>query len=160
MLKILVGAAAMAFLVACGGEKKCPYKPTPIFEKDLPHVAQYNFEVQGQESLESLLLDTEVLLEIYQKVCETSLQEYKFTVQGDFSQMPDSMWMKEAARQLVFLSTLSPKQRALKDWGDMIELRRPDMKLGENREVQPGFFVKIDRIVSPEKSALLIVFSQ
>jgi hypothetical protein len=155
----LSGLLLALFPISCG-EKSCKYKPTAIFEQGLPHIQQYNFEVQGQESMESLLLDTGTMLEIYQNICDESMQEYKFTVNGDFSQYPDSLWLREASRQLVFLSSFSPKQSALKAWGDMIEQRRSEMRLGENREVQPGIFVKVDRIVSPDKGMMLLTFTQ
>lgn len=161
---MLKNVAVLTFIflvmISCKQERKCAYKPSPIFEAGLPHVVQYNFEVEGDQSLESMMLDTKVLLEIYQQVCDKTYQEYKFTVQGDYTQMPDSMWLKEASRQLVFLSTLSSKHLALKDWADIIELRRSDMRIGENREVQQGFYVKVDRILSPDQSALLVTFSQ
>lgn len=145
---------------ACETKKTCKYKPAPIFEPGLPHVMQYNFEVQGQQSLESLLLDTNVLLEVSQDVCTETRQEYRFRVQGDFSKFPDSLWLKEATRQLVFLSSFSQKQAPLKAWADIIELRRSDMKLGEDREVEPGVFVRVDKVVSPEQSTLMLIFSQ
>jgi hypothetical protein len=154
----LAGFAAL-LLQQCS-DSKCKYKPAPIFTEKLPHIQQYKFEQDGQQSLESIFLDTQVLLEIYQNVCEQTFQEYKFTVMGDFSTYPDSLWLKEASRQFVFLSTLSPQQRDLKGWADIIEERRADTKLGEDREVQPGIFVKVDRIVSPEKGQLLVTFSQ
>lgn len=150
----------VALFFSCETQKKCKYKPAPVFEAGLPHVVQYNFEVQGHQSLESLLLDTNVLLEISQDVCTETRQEYRFRVQGNFSQYPDSLWLKEATRQLVFLSSFSPKQAPLKAWADVIEMRRGDMKLGEDREVEPGVFVRVDRVVSPEESTLLLVFSQ
>ncbi len=34
------------------------------------------------------------------------------------------------------------------------------MKLGEDREVEKDVFVRVDRIVSPEQSTLMVVFSQ
>jgi hypothetical protein len=160
MNRVFLIITTMVGLLAACGEKKCPYKPEAIFAKDLPHIQQYNFEKEGHESMESMLLDTDVLLEIYQNVCEQTMQEYKFTVKGDFATYPDSLWLREASRQLVFLSSLSEKQRGLKDWGDIIEMRRSDMKLGELREVQPGIFVKVDRIVSPDQGVLLLTFSQ
>jgi hypothetical protein len=145
---------------ACQGEKRCKYKPAPVFEATLPHVVQYNFEQDGRQSLESLLLDTGVLLEIGQDVCDSTRQEYRFTVPGDRTQYPDSLWLKEAVRQLVFLSTFSPKQYPLKSWADLIEQRRSEMRLGEDREVEPGTFIRVDRVVSPDQSRLLLVFSQ
>jgi hypothetical protein len=146
--------------IACNSEKKCPYKPTAIFEKGLPHIVQYNFERKGNQSLESMMLDTGVLLEIGQDICEISKQEYRFVVKGDFSNFPDSLWLKEASRQLVFLSTFSEKQSALKAWGDIIEARRGEMRLGEDREVEPGVFVRVDKVLSAEESTLILLFTQ
>jgi hypothetical protein len=151
---------ATALLAGACGPKKCPYKPAPIFEKGLPHIVQYNFERQGNQSLESLLLDTGVLLEIGQDVCETTRQEYRFIVKGDYSQYPDSLWFKEAARQMVYLSTLSPKQAALKAWGDVLETARNEMHLGEQKEIQPGVFLRLDKVVSPEESTLVLLMGQ
>ncbi len=145
---------------ACQNQPTCKYKPEPIFAKDLPHVVQYNFEKEGSQSLESLMLDRGVLLEVSQEVCGETKQEYRFTVKGDYNAQPDSFWMKEASRQFVFLSSFSLKQGPLKDWGDIIELRRQEMRLGQDREVQPGVFVRIDRVLSPEEATLSVVFSQ
>ena len=147
-------------LHACQNQPTCKYKPEPIFDKDLPHIVQYNFEKEGSQSLESLMLDRGILLEVGQEVCGETKQEYRFTVKGDYATQPDSFWMKEATRQFVFLSTFSPKQAALKAWGDIIELRRNEMQLGQNREVQPGVFVRIDRVLSPDEATLSVVFSQ
>lgn len=151
---------ALILLLACQEKTTCKYKPEPIFAKDLPHVVQYNFEKEGSQSLESVMLDRGILLEVGQEVCGDTKQEFRFTVQGDYAAQPDSFWLKEASRQFVFLSSFSPKQAALKDWGDMIELRRGDMRIGESREVQPGVFVRVDRVVGPEEATLLVVFSQ
>lgn len=156
-------AFAIAFILplfSCDTQKKCKYKPAPVFKAGLPHVVQYNFEQQGTQSLESLLLDTGIHLEISQDVCEKTQQEYRFMVKGDFSQYPDSLWLKEATRQLVFLSSFSKKQAPLKAWADIIEQRRPEMRLGEDHEVEPGIFVRVDRVLSKEQSTLLLVFSQ
>ncbi len=144
----------------CQSTASCKYKPAPVFEAGLPHVTEYHFEKQGSQSLERLMLDTGVLLEINQEICNESRQEYRFNVKGNFSQFPDSLWLKEATRQLVFLSTFSPKQAAFKAWADVIELRRAEMRLGEDREVEPGVFVRVDRILSPEESTLVLVFTQ
>ncbi|MCS7035447.1 MAG: hypothetical protein RMJ33_12000 [Saprospiraceae bacterium] len=156
----LVFCAAALWLEACSTSPKCPYKPEPIFSKDLPHVVEYRFERQGAQSLESLLLDTQVLLEIGQEVCRDTRQEFRFTVPGDYSRFPDSMWLKEAARQLVFLSSFSPKQAPLKAWADALEAARPAMRLGEEAELQPGIYARVDRIVSPEQSTLLLILAQ
>ncbi len=147
-------------LAACKTDHRCKYKPDPVFAAGLPHITAYNFEVQGSQSLESIMLDGKLLLEINQDVCDHTRQEFRFTVPGNRSEVADSMWLKEAARQMVVLSALSPKQSPLKAWGDVIEARRPEMKLGEDLQVQAGITVRVDRILSPEQSVLLVVLAQ
>lgn len=162
MIKYVLIAVAISVLglFACNSETKCKYKPEPIFEASLPHIVRYNFEKQGNQSLESLLLDTNVLLEIGQEICNNTRQEFRFTVQGDFSRFPDSMWLKEAVRQLVYLSTFSPKQAPLKAWADVLEEQRKGMRLGQDAEIQPGVTARVDRINSPEQSTLILVLAQ
>lgn len=162
IVKVSIWLLPMLLIVfgACRNEKSCKYKPTPVFEKGLPHVTDYNFETQGQQSLESLLLDRGILLEISQEVCDQTRQEFRFMVDGDYSAQPDSFWLKEATRQLVFLSSFSEKQAPLKAWADIIEERRAEMHLGEDREVQPGIFLRIDRVINPQQATLMLVFSQ
>ena len=157
---ILLFCGLIILCTACENQTKCQYKPEPIFEADLPHVVQYNFEKQGKESLESLMLDTNVLLEISQEVCNESRQEFRFTVQGNFIRFPDSMWLKEAVRQLVFLSTFSPKQAPLKAWADVLESQRTSMRLGQDAAVQPGVTIRVDRVISPEQSTLMVIMAQ
>jgi hypothetical protein len=152
--------SAMLLFSACQSKPTCKYKPEPIFAKDLPHIVQYNFEKEGSQSLESIMLDRGILLEVGQEVCGDTQQEFRFTVKGDYSAQPDSFWLKEASRQFVFLSSFSPKQAALKDWGDIIEQRRAEMLIGQAREVQPGVFIRVDRVVNREESTLSVVFSQ
>jgi len=159
-MRYLLIAPFLIFFACKTKPEKCKYKPVAMFEAGLPHIQQYNYEIEGTQSMESLLLDTGVLLEIAQDVCSETKQEFRFTVQGDRTSYPDSLWLKEAARQMVFLSSFSPKQAPLKTWGDMIESVRREMKVGEQLEVQPGITVQIDRVTAKEQSTLQIVLSQ
>jgi hypothetical protein len=157
MLKnIMLSTLFISLLVACTGEQKCKYKPEPIFSKDLKGVQQYNFEKYGTQSLESVFFENNILLELHQDVCDQSSQEYKFTVKGDYSAYPDSLWLKEAVRQLTYLSTLSPKQAALKEWAGIIEVNRKRMKLAESTKISSGIYAKVDRVLSPEQSILIL----
>lgn len=161
MVKKITFLGVLVVFFGCQTEKKCKLGvPKPIFSRDLQHVTMYDFQRQGQNSMESLLLDTGVSLEIDQSGCDDLVQEYRFTVKGDFSAFPDSLWPKEAVRQLVFLSTFSPKQQPLKLWADAIEEQRLQMRLGEDFELQAGIFVRVDRILSTGESTLLLRLSQ
>jgi len=161
MKKNLIALFLLALpALSCKNETKCKYKPEPIFGPDLPHVKQYNFEKEGNQSLESLMLDTGTLVEVGQDVCNGTRQEFRFTVQGDFRQYADSMWLREAVRQMVFLSSFSPAQAPLRSWADVLEDARPQMRIGEDTEIQAGISVRVDRVVGPEQSALLLILSQ
>lgn len=157
---LLALAASCAVFFSCKTDTKCRYKPEPIFGPDLPHIVQYNFEKEGNQSLESMLLDTKVLVEIGQEVCNETRQEFRFTVQGDYGKFPDSMWMKEAVRQLVFLSSFSPQQAPLKSWADALEAARTEMRIGEDIALDLGVSARVDRVVSPEQSTLILVLAQ
>ena len=161
MHKIILALYCLPLLLlACKIDKRCKYKPEPMFAAGLPHITAYNFEVQGAQSMESIMLDGKLLLEISQEVCDHTRQEFRFTVPGDRHAYADSLWLKEAARQMVVLSAISPRQAALKTWGDVIERSRPEMKLGQDFPVQAGITVRVDRILSPEQSVLLVVLAQ
>ena len=159
-LAICSTVACTLFFACQSGPKPCKFKPSAVFEPNQSGVKAYNFEVQGSQSLESILLDTGTLLEINQEVCEQTRQEYRFTVKGDFRGIADSSWMKEASRELVYLSTLSAKQQPLKAWADIIEEHRNSMRLGEDKEVQPGISIRIDKVLSPEQGTLVVVLAQ
>lgn len=157
---LFLALCLLALASACQRKQSCKYKPAPVFEAGLPHILSYQYQQDGSRSLETMELDRGILLEITQDVCADTRQEFRFTVPGNFTSMPDSLWLREASRQFVFLSSFSEKQSALQAWGDVIEQMRSDMKLGEDREVEPGVFVRVDKVVSPEQGVLMVVLSQ
>ena len=162
MKHILFFIGLVAVVFACkNGSEKCKFgQPTAIFSADLPHVSSHNFQQKGNESLESLMFDTGIALEIEQSGCEEMQQAFRFTALGDRRSMPDSMWVKEAVRQLVYLSSLGKKQGPLRLWADALEAARPSLKLGETFPIEAGVGVKVDKIVSPDQSVLLLTLSQ
>jgi hypothetical protein len=131
-----------------------------MFSPDLKHVSQHLFEKKDGESLESIIFDSGVALEVEQTGCDEIRQEFRFTALGNRQNAPDSTWAKEAVRQLVFLSSLGPKQKPLKMWADALEQVRPELKLGEAFTLETGISVRVDKIVSPEQSVILLVLSQ
>lgn len=152
---------ATAFFACKNGEKKCPYgDPMPIFSEKLDHVKLHQFEKKDGESLESLIFDSGITLEIEQTGCEQIRQEFRFTALGDRRNLADSLWAKEAVRQLVFLSSLGPKQAPLRTWADAIEKSRSEMKLGENFDLGGGVMAQVGKVVGPDQSVLTLVLSQ
>lgn len=160
-MKYFLSLSLLSCLLACNGNKICKYKPAPIFDKNLPHLQEYEYEVQGQQSREAFMTDRGVFVEVFQEVCETSRQEYRFTAPGEgFLQMPDSVWLKEVSREFVFLSSFSPQQAPLKNWADLIEDSRPNLHMGEELEINPGIFVKVNKVAAPDKGMLVVELFQ
>ncbi len=161
-LPLALRALALAVLLpaACKDAQKCPYRPSAILEAGLPHLTRYHFENNGKFSSEKATLDYGVELEIEQEICQNTRQEYRFTVRGDYARFPDSLWVREAASQLQRLSLLSPKQSPLSAWAQAIDNRRPEFRLGEPLTIEQGISIRIDRVLSPEKTTLQVVFLQ
>jgi hypothetical protein len=159
ILSVVFFLAALVF-AGCVGEQKCPFRPAPIFSAGLPRVVQYQFEEQGRFSLESVLFDNGMLMEVEQDICTISVQDYRFKVMGDYSAYPDSLWLREAVLQFNFLSKLSDAHTPLRMWALRIDEVRSDMKLGQEAEVAENIFVSVDRVVGSEESTLLVRFAQ
>lgn len=132
-----------------------------MFSKSLPHVKAHEFELlNSTEAEERIAFDSGLELEIAQSGCDAIRQEFRFFTSGDYRAFPDSAWAREAVRQLVFLSSLSAAQAPLKPWADALETVRPNLKLGETTPLAPDVSTKIDRIVSPDRATMIVVFSQ
>ncbi len=161
-MKIASLVILFAVLLACkNSEPKCRFgEPTPILSDKLPHVKLHEFEKKGGESVESVIFDNQVALEIAQSGCESIRQEFRFAAPGDRRQVADSLWAKEAVRQLVFLSSLGPKQAPLRAWADALEKARPDMKLGEETSLGGGVVAQVNKVAGADQSVLTLVFSQ
>ena len=151
-------------LIACGEKDPfadCQYgKPQPVFSNQTPRVVQHNFTIRALQGIEQVVFDNKTKLELIQKGCDDIRQEFVFEIPGSFSSQPDDFWIQRAVAQFRFLSALDPQYADLQLWAQAIEANAPQMKLGENTQVQPGFFVKINRIVSTDYVILTVEFSQ
>jgi hypothetical protein len=147
---------------ACGDQAApCVHgAPSAMFTPDMSGVVQHHFEVKDRESVEELMLERGILVKVLQTGCTELRQEFQFQVPGDYSQFPDSMWLKEAVRQFYQLGNLSEKTTGLKTWASVMENARSEMRLTEPIEVEKNIFVQVDKVVSPESSTLRVVLLQ
>jgi hypothetical protein len=150
-------------LCACEniGTKKCPLgAPSAIFDPQVKGIEKHHFEVKGQESLEELVLERGVYLQIMQSGCDQLRQEFQFQVPGNYANFPDSLWVKEAVRQFYYLGNLSEKSAGLKMWASAIESVRTDMRIAEPKQLDQNIYVQIDKIAGAEESTLRVVLLQ
>jgi hypothetical protein len=154
---------------ACGSDASqqntsdCEYgDPTPIFNPEAETVVNHNFMKTGTEGLEAVQFENGVFLEIFQSGCEKVRQEFRFRLprpeNTDLENDP-SFWKEVALQQLSYLGSMGPEYQPFQMWAQALG-NTEEFKLAESREVQPGFFMKIDRILGDNSTTLLIILSQ
>lgn len=130
--------------------KDCKYgQPTAIFSTDLPEVKKHQFKVKGKEGIELVSFANEMDLELIQSGCQKSTQDFNFSIPGKF-EGDATYWVNEAIKQFQYLGNLGEKFAVLSFWGQAIEAKKKHFNLGQQVEVQPGFYVKINKVVSSD----------
>lgn len=149
-----------ALLFSCKSEQeKCKFgTPVAIFSDTMDMVETHNFEAKNQEGNENVVFKNDVELQLIQSGCNEVKQEFRFTIPP----LPegDPNWILVAAGLFDFLGSLSPDLAPFTFWGDAIGRAAADIKLGETKELEQGFSVKIDRIPSEEKNILTVELAQ
>lgn len=153
----MVALGCMLMLNACENTPKCPHgDPTPMFDEEHQMISYHDFGLTGQKSVEEVAFTTGVDLQIFQEGCDDIRQEFQFSVEGNLSEVPDSMWFKQAVRQFYFLSALSEKHKPMAQWGDAIEMVRHQMKLGQKANVAENISITVDKVIGRGESTLLV----
>jgi hypothetical protein len=152
--------------LSCGGEpdqeenNDCAAgKPIAIFRPDLDRLTQHEFSSSGQQATEKMTFTNGTKLEIFQSGCEATAQEFRFTL-SKVEAPNDEAWIKLAESQMRFLASLGPEYEPFNGWATAIAGYAPQFKLGQELEVGPGYFVKIDRIRSNDSDLVIIAMSQ
>jgi hypothetical protein len=139
---------------------KCKYKPTAIFAPTMPQVRAHHFELKADVGIEEVLLADGSSVNVLQKVCNSTMQMFQFTMPGNFRQQDNAFWIAQAQAQLRHLSSVDPSLAAFGQWADALQSVASTIHVGERTAVQPNIYVKIDRILSDNAASLLIELSQ
>jgi len=148
-------------LLSCQGEKKCEFKPEPIFKKEWKGISNYDFKAEGQKSTEKALFANGTRLELFQEVCDYSQQEFHFYIKGseEMKNLPDAFWITEASNQFYYLSSLNPEIRSIASYGNFIKQDAHEIQLGEKHDTQEGNSILIDRIIGTDEMKIIVKFS-
>jgi len=148
-------------LFSCQGEKKCEFKPEPIFKKEWKNISNYSFQAEGKKSTKKVSFANGLRLELFQEVCDYSQQEFNFYIKGkeEMKNLPDAFWVTEAMNHFYFLSSLSPEIRSIASYGDFIKQDAHLIQLGEKHETQEGNSIMIDRIIGTDEMKIIVKFS-
>lgn len=140
----------------------CPNPvPVAVFSDTLSAVTSHQFHLKATEGIEEVAFKNGMQLTLIQSGCEAIRQEFQFRLPGD--DFPDdtiTYWIEETMNQLRFLANLGPQYLSLNAWTQVIEEQKEQIQLGEPVEIQIGFFVEIDRIISADHAILLLILSE
>ena len=157
------------FIVGCGGADQkastdfsnCKYgSPKAIFSDTVPEIEAHSFNIHNKEGIELVRFKNGMVMELIQSGCDHIVQSFKFRLSGDHRKKNALDWVEESVAQLRFLGGLDPKFASLSFWGNEIEQRKSEIKLGSTHDIQQGFKVKIDKVLSTSESILLLELSQ
>ncbi|MDX1666637.1 MAG: hypothetical protein R3350_05395 [Saprospiraceae bacterium] len=162
-----LGAFLTLFALACAfdGEgnsfSDCKYdRPQPIFESDLPTVVEHQFDIRRMKGIEEVEFSGHPDLTIIQSGCDHIRQEFQFELDSLPQNTEAAFWIDLAQEQFHRLGNLSPDYLVFLSWAQEIKEKAYQIKLAESIELQPGFYVRIDKIISRNSAILLVVLSE
>ena len=157
----------LSLLAACGTSSTtntatnafadCKYgPPKAIFSDKIPLVSAHSFEVGAKATVETVVFDRDIQLELTQSGCEKPKQVFQFTIPGDSTGYSPEDWVEMALNQFKFLGSLHEPLQALYVWGNDLSKQKETIKLGQPVPLEQGRFVKIDKVADSQKGILMI----
>jgi len=152
---------------ACGEDntdayfENCKYgKPKAIFSSDTPRVESHSFRIKNREGIEEIEFESGKSLTIIQTGCDSIRQVFQFRLPGSYEKGSALKWVELTVEQFEFLASLGPEYMVFSSWAQSIAARAEFIKLAGSTEIQPGFFVGIDRVISRDHVDLLVTLSE
>jgi len=131
-------------------------KPQAIFNDKPDEILKHTFSLKGQNAEENLSLRDGTELIIFQSGCEKIAQEFRFTLPSN----KNANTVDLALERLMYLANMDAAFMSFANWSQAIEGLREQFSLQNEIEVEPGFFVGLDRINSTDKTLLIIKLFQ
>ena len=147
--------------MSCQGEQKCEFKPEPILKKNWKGILKHEFSAEGKKSTERAAFENGVFLEIFQEVCDYSIQEFHFNFPSseEAKNQPDPFWIAEAMKQFYYLASLDAEAKGMANYGDFIRQDAHQLTIGEKFTTEEGYSILIDRIIGTSEMKLIVQFS-
>ncbi len=126
--------------------------PQAIFNKDLAQISTHNFILKGHDAEEQVLFADGSELTLYQSGCEKISQEFRFKIpiQKEVDRVSLSV------ERLMYLSNLEDKYMSFANWAQAIAGLEQEFAKTNDVEVEPGFYVGLDKIDSQKHSTVII----
>lgn len=164
MRDILVFLFLNLLIFSCGNptdknnaNTDCPLgQPTPIFSKDLNQVQSQKFELNGQNSLETVIFKNGINMELAQSGCEQISQEFQFKIKDIPNKKNTVSWVETGISQFKFLSSLGEQFAPFFMWATSIENQKERFAFNTPLELEPGFFVTFNKVPSNDFNILIV----
>jgi len=137
----------------------CKYKePKAVFEGAYAKIDSQKWELKKMDGIEEIWFRNGMHLELLQQGCDKLKQTFHFTLPGKFT--ADENWVLLAASQFEYLGSISESHFELGIWGKAIEQHNSSLSLGEKIQLQPGYSVKIDKVLGEESTLVMVELSE
>lgn len=132
--------------------------PRPIFNDAMPeHIAGRNFSITNTTGVEAINFTNGTKLQIVQSGCDDIKQEFSFVYKDKkMLTYSDAQWVQNAIDEFLRMGSFSENFTPFKLWGEAILAFKDSFKIGENMELEKGFFIKIDRIISGDEATMIV----
>jgi hypothetical protein len=145
-------------------EKKCRYgKSEAIFDANMPTVKKHFFQIKEGVGIEMVAFENKLLVEIEQSGCDKALQQFSYVLLGDFKDASDDDFKLLAIKFFDDFAKVSPRLVSFGFWAKAMHGIKDKIRLSEpTRLEQDGYvrYVRIDKIVSKEKTTLVVQLSE
>jgi len=157
----------MWLAAACGGSATqegfadCRYgEPEPIFNESIPQIQSHDFELNKRKGIEEIDFTSGEELTIIQSGCDTIRQDFQFRLPGDYRDKTDMFWITKTVQEFQRLGDLGPEYLAFASWSQAISEKADAIQLSKSQQIQPGFYVTIEKIVSADHALLIVALSE
>ena len=142
--------------------ENCRYgKPVAIFEESLPGIAKHDFQLKAGEGIERVVFESGKELTIIQSGCDSIRQDFHFVFPDEkYANADPSFWIDTTVEEFRAFAGLGPQYLMFSSWAQSIASKKESIRLAQSEEIQPGFFVRIDRIVSSDHAILMVTLSE
>lgn len=166
MSKVFLFSLFSILLFSCSENKPkevndfsdCKYSiPTPVFSTSNKAIETTAFEVVDRKGIENVIFKNKLKLELVQSGCNEVKQDFTFIVPMVNKSADQQFWLYQAEQLLRFLGNSDMSLVQFGEWSNVIKELIPEMYLGQEKEIQTGYFVTIDKIDGGEETIIKIV---
>ena len=161
MIRLFMGFG-LTFLFACAPTPPActSGQPVAIFGIEDELIDGQSFEVEGQESLETVRFEGgQVLLELRQSGCEAVTQDYTFTLPHSHPAVGGGAGTT-AATLFYFLGGIGPRLAQYQAFGDAVNAKAAELTDGREVELVPGMLIKVNQLTANGEVIQRVVLRQ